>query len=177
MVMNGIGEPVDVGRTQRTVPLGIRRALVARDRGCRFPGCDRPPALCHAHHVREWQHQGHTEINNCILLCSPTTVGYMLPEGTSPSAEILLNFDLLQFLTLTASPYTIHSGTDLPDAFDSLARAPVTNADGEPELRRPDNGNSDVGDAPTRVGVPARGARMLHSASHSLSSVSSTQFE
>jgi hypothetical protein len=70
VVMNGMGEPLDVGRTQRTVPLGIRRALVARDRGCRFPGCDRPPASCHAHHVREWQHHGHTEINNCILLCS-----------------------------------------------------------------------------------------------------------
>jgi hypothetical protein len=41
VVMGGAGEPLDVGRAQRTVPLGIRRALVARDRGCRFPGCDR----------------------------------------------------------------------------------------------------------------------------------------
>jgi hypothetical protein len=43
VVMNGMGKPLDVGRAQRTVPLGIRRALVARDRGCRFPGL-RPPA-------------------------------------------------------------------------------------------------------------------------------------
>jgi hypothetical protein len=63
------GEPLDVGRARRTVPLGIRRALVARDGGCSFPGCDRPPALCHVHHVREWHQLGHTQVNNCILLC------------------------------------------------------------------------------------------------------------
>ena len=32
------------------VPTGLRRALIARDRGCAFPGCDRPPHWCHAHH-------------------------------------------------------------------------------------------------------------------------------
>ncbi len=70
VVMGGDGEPIDVGRAMRTVPLGIRRALVARDRGCVFPGCDRAPALCHAHHVLEWNHGGRTEVNNCILLCA-----------------------------------------------------------------------------------------------------------
>jgi Domain of unknown function (DUF222) len=64
VVMGGDSEPLDVGRAQRTVPLGIRRALVAWDGGCTFPGCDRAPALCHAHHVREWNHHGHTEVNN-----------------------------------------------------------------------------------------------------------------
>jgi hypothetical protein len=71
VVMGGNGEPLDVGRAQRTVPIGIRRALVARDGGCSFPGCDRPPALCHAHHVREWHQGGHTEVGNCVLLCAP----------------------------------------------------------------------------------------------------------
>lgn len=42
-VLSSEGEPLDVGRAQRTVPLGIRRALVARDGGCTFPACDRPP--------------------------------------------------------------------------------------------------------------------------------------
>ncbi len=69
VVMGGAGEPLDVGRAQRTVPLGIRRALVARDRGCRFPGCDRAPALCHAHHIQEWNRDGHTAVQNCVLLC------------------------------------------------------------------------------------------------------------
>ena len=39
-VMGADSEPLDVGRAQRTVPLGVRRALVARDHGCAFPGCD-----------------------------------------------------------------------------------------------------------------------------------------
>jgi hypothetical protein len=70
VVMSGDSEPLDVGRAMRTVPLSIRRALVARDRGCTFPGCDRASALCHAHHVLEWNQHGHTEVNNCILLCA-----------------------------------------------------------------------------------------------------------
>ena len=37
-VLSGEGEPLDVGRAQRTVPLGIRRALVARDGGCHLSG-------------------------------------------------------------------------------------------------------------------------------------------
>jgi hypothetical protein len=52
----------------RTVPLSLRRALVARDRGCAFPGCDRPPGLYQAHHARHWADGGDTSIDNCILL-------------------------------------------------------------------------------------------------------------
>lgn len=69
VVLSGDSEPLDVGRAMRTVPLGIRRALVARDRGCTFPGCARAPALCHAHHVLEWNNDGYTEVNNMCLLC------------------------------------------------------------------------------------------------------------
>lgn len=43
VVLGGKSETLDVGCAMRTVPLSIRRALVARDRGCAFPGCDRPP--------------------------------------------------------------------------------------------------------------------------------------
>jgi Domain of unknown function (DUF222)/HNH endonuclease len=69
-VLSGEGEPLDIGRAQRTVPLGIRRALVARDGGCTFPGCDRPPALCAGHHAIHWADGGTTSVNNCCLLCS-----------------------------------------------------------------------------------------------------------
>ena len=50
VVLGGAGEPLDVGRAAYIVPTGLRRALIARDRGCAFPGCDRPPHWCHAHH-------------------------------------------------------------------------------------------------------------------------------
>ncbi|MCA1674916.1 MAG: HNH endonuclease [Actinobacteria bacterium] len=69
IVLGGESEPLDVGRISRTVPLGIRRALVARDRGCAFPGCDRPPSRCDAHHVRHWADGGDTSLCNCVLLC------------------------------------------------------------------------------------------------------------
>ncbi len=69
VLLGGESEPLDVGRASRTVPLGIRRALIARDRGCAFPGCDRPPARCDAHHVRHWADGGETSLSNCVLLC------------------------------------------------------------------------------------------------------------
>jgi hypothetical protein len=69
VVLGGDSEPLDVGRAMRTVPMGIRRALVARDGGCSFPGCDRPPGLCDAHHSRHWIDGGKTSVQNCCLLC------------------------------------------------------------------------------------------------------------
>jgi Domain of unknown function (DUF222) len=69
IVLGGTSEPLDVGRALRTVPLSIRRALVARDGGCAFPGCDRPPGLCHAHHCQHWIDGGDTSVENCVLLC------------------------------------------------------------------------------------------------------------
>ena len=42
IVMNGAGQPLDVGRIKRTIPDGLRRAVTARDRGCAHPGCNRP---------------------------------------------------------------------------------------------------------------------------------------
>jgi hypothetical protein len=64
VVLGGKSEPLDVGRAMRTVPLSIRRALVARDRGCAFPGCDRPPGMCQAHHRRHWIDNGETSVEN-----------------------------------------------------------------------------------------------------------------
>ena len=69
VVLGGESEPLDVGRAQRSVPMGIRRALVARDRGCAFPGCDRPPGLCEAHHAQHWIDGGVTSVATCCLLC------------------------------------------------------------------------------------------------------------
>ncbi len=63
------GLPTDLGRTVRTVPGWLRRALVARDRGCRFPGCRALAAWCDGHHLKSWLDGGGTEVGNLILLC------------------------------------------------------------------------------------------------------------
>lgn len=60
---------LDIGRAARAVPRPLRRALTARDRGCAFPGCDRPPAWCQAHHIVHWAHGGPTALTNLVLLC------------------------------------------------------------------------------------------------------------
>lgn len=62
------GEPLAVGRKTRSVPAGMRRALEARDRRCRFPGCEQRRHL-DAHHVRHWADGGETDLDNLLLLC------------------------------------------------------------------------------------------------------------
>jgi hypothetical protein len=48
----------------------MRRAVIARDQHCVYPGCDQPPARCEVHHaVRHWADGGDTSITNSALLC------------------------------------------------------------------------------------------------------------
>ncbi|NKR53858.1 DUF222 domain-containing protein [Rhodococcus hoagii] len=63
------GVPLNLGRTSRTVSKKQRRALIARDHGCAFPGCGTPPAHCEGHHVKHWADGGPTDLDNLVLLC------------------------------------------------------------------------------------------------------------
>jgi hypothetical protein len=63
--------PLSVGRATRTIPAHIRTALHLRDQGCRFPGCDRPPAWTDGHHLIHWSDGGPTELDNLVSLCRP----------------------------------------------------------------------------------------------------------
>lgn len=64
------GVPLDLGRTQRLFTANQRIALSARDGGCRFGECDRPPEWCEAHHILYWERdRGRSDIDNGILLC------------------------------------------------------------------------------------------------------------
>jgi 5-methylcytosine-specific restriction protein A len=69
IVLDGKGQPLDVGRATRTIPDGLRRAVAARDRGCAHPGCDRPPAWCECHHLVPWELGGETKLSNLAMLC------------------------------------------------------------------------------------------------------------
>jgi HNH endonuclease len=61
--------PLSVGRATRTIPTHIRTALCLRDQGCRFPGCDRPPAWTDGHHIIHWADGGPTALDNLVSLC------------------------------------------------------------------------------------------------------------
>ncbi|MEA5453648.1 DUF222 domain-containing protein [Sinomonas sp. JGH33] len=63
------GAPLALGRRRYTPSLAIRRFLGARDRVCRFPGCDKPASATEADHTTEWQHGGTTDTANLALLC------------------------------------------------------------------------------------------------------------
>jgi hypothetical protein len=69
VALGGSGVVLDVGRSYRMVTGPIWTALVVRDRHCAFPGCTRPPIMCHAHHIVPWAHGGETKLDNLVLLC------------------------------------------------------------------------------------------------------------
>jgi hypothetical protein len=68
-VLRGASEVLDVGRSARLVTPAIRAALVLRDGGCAFPGCDLRAELCEAHHIVPWWNGGGTALQNLVLLC------------------------------------------------------------------------------------------------------------
>ncbi len=47
-----------------------RRAVNARDRSCRGPGCGRPIGWTQIHHLQWWRHGGPTAVDNGLALCS-----------------------------------------------------------------------------------------------------------
>ena len=69
IIKDASGNPLDVGRKHRVIPPAIRRALLARDKSCRFPGCSHDRWLT-GHHVKHWVDGGETSLANTMLLCS-----------------------------------------------------------------------------------------------------------
>lgn len=69
VTVDAAGEPVSMGRPAQTITARMRRQLAARDHGCRFPGCDRPPEWTDAHHIVPRERRGPTTLRNLLLLC------------------------------------------------------------------------------------------------------------
>ncbi len=68
-VFGSDSETLDFGRRTRTISAGLRHFLTARDGGCVWPGCDRPPSYTEAHHRQYWIDRGETNPGNLELLC------------------------------------------------------------------------------------------------------------
>lgn len=71
ITMAASGRILSMATTGRFFTGPQRRALAARDGGCAFPGCDRPPGWTQAHHTTPWSHGGTTDTDHGVLLCLP----------------------------------------------------------------------------------------------------------
>lgn len=96
ILIGSTGQPLDVGRSQRLFTARQRVALAARDGGCRWPGCERPPSWCEAHHIDHWLRDGgETNVEAGILLCRHHhlllhTQGWSIARaGRSPDYELV----------------------------------------------------------------------------------------
>jgi hypothetical protein len=114
IVVGEHGELLDVGRSTRTIPSAIGRALWLRDGGCRVPGCGRKQHL-HAHHIRGWAEGGPTRLANLVLVCP----GHhrMIHEGTLCVAIQTgkLVFSDKQGRNIPAAPCSAATGRDLEE--------------------------------------------------------------
>ena len=68
-ILNGASVPIDIGRVRRPFTGAARTAVLLRDGGCAFPGCDRPPRWTDVHHIVFWAHGGGTDRDNGVALC------------------------------------------------------------------------------------------------------------
>ena len=124
---------LDYGRATRTVLPALFAVIARRDRGCRFPGCDRPVSRTQAHHIRHWCQGGTTDEGNLALFCGyhhhvihrPGWNVKLLPTGrieaavfgdTDPSASTRPEGRASQCgWTMTATPYTAVAAPTIRD--------------------------------------------------------------
>jgi hypothetical protein len=69
ILLNSDSMVIDVGRAKRVISGPARKALNVRDRGCTWPGCERPPSWTSGHHIKHWIRGGTNEPPNLTLLC------------------------------------------------------------------------------------------------------------
>jgi hypothetical protein len=113
VVTNG-SKVLRLGRLERTARPWQRRAIIARDRHCRAPGCRMKPRFCDVHHVDHWANGGKTDVDRMVLLC-----GTHHREFHKPGYEMELAEDGL---------FTVHSPkgwtrSSVPEHFEALVFA------------------------------------------------------
>jgi len=131
------------GRRTSTISPSLRRALEARDRGCRFPGCDR--RFTDAHHVKHWADGGETSLSNTCLLCK--VHHRAVHEG---GVRICIDVDG-QVVFFTPRGKALFDAPRLGGrlgAGRAVARRPIA---GDPAPGRPGDGRREDGGEPLRL--------------------------
>jgi Domain of unknown function (DUF222) len=82
IIVNSDGVPLDMGRATRTFTPDQYRAIMLRDGGCRFPGCDAGPDQCEVHHaLTHWEEGGETDLANGLAACKGRGHHRLIHEG------------------------------------------------------------------------------------------------
>ena len=68
MLVDSLGKPIKVGKKTQAIPTRVKRAVRARDRGCRFPGCGQR-LFTDVHHIRWRSRGGSNRLANLAELC------------------------------------------------------------------------------------------------------------
>ena len=149
MVTAGDSQIIDVGRKTRTIPVPTRRAVLARDGGCTYPGCHHRDGI-EVHHIRHWANLGPTDLNNLACLC--WRHHRLVHEG---------GWGLTMDLEIQRTIWTAPDGRRLIGQRRATAGAPahhhrsgLTPPPAHPADHPP------TPDAPTRTGAPARPGRL-----------------
>lgn len=116
VVIDSLGQPLDVGRKDRLATDVQRAALGARDNGCIWPGCDNPHQWCDAHHVIPWQQGGETDLDNLTSLCRHHHVVTHLPGW-----EMFVHEATGEYAWRTPSGQTLHAERNHLTDIESLA--------------------------------------------------------
>ncbi|MFU8840420.1 MAG: DUF222 domain-containing protein [Nitriliruptoraceae bacterium] len=126
VVLDADAVPIEVSTVVRTVPAGLWRALLIRDRGCRWPGCDAPAAWCDvAHATRAFTDGGRLTLDNALLLCRRHHRRY----DRSPHHAVIRGTEI-RFPHLDPPPRqgVAPHGTTIPDAARHPPRQPTRTA-------------------------------------------------
>jgi 5-methylcytosine-specific restriction endonuclease McrA len=113
------GDPLDVGRRQRTPPPALRRAVRERDRyRCQYPGCD--SRKVQIHHIRHWSKGGETKLRNLMLLCrAHHSIVHDLNYGITAAADGFV-FTTADGEEIDPSPpFPSNDGTDIRTCHDA----------------------------------------------------------
>jgi hypothetical protein len=106
---NSRSVPIDVGWSEN-IPEPVRRAVMLRDKKCRWPGCDKRPSICDVHHIRHKKNGGPTSVASCIMLCQYhhdiCVHRWSWEIELSPDGEVRASGPLGQVLTSHSPPGT-----------------------------------------------------------------------
>jgi hypothetical protein len=70
VLLDDRGVPINVGRKHRVASDAQWAALKAVYSTCAWHGCTAPVSWCQAHHIRPWEANGKTDLDNLVPLCS-----------------------------------------------------------------------------------------------------------